>query len=112
MPRKSKDKGYRIEREIVELHKAIGIEAKRVPLSGAMGCYGREFAGDVDIPISSDLTLKAEVKARANGSGFTTLERWLADNDCLFLRRDRAQPLVCVPWRIWQQLITAAKKEA
>ena len=40
----------------------------------------------------------AEVKARKNG-GFVQLETWLADYDCLFLRRNNAEPLVAVPWR-------------
>jgi len=44
----------------------------------------------------------AEVKARKNGNGFTTLETWLADYDCLFLRRNHAEPLVVLPWRVWR----------
>jgi hypothetical protein len=35
MGRTSRDKGARIEREIVEQHKLIGIHAERYPLSGA-----------------------------------------------------------------------------
>ena len=42
--------------------------------------------------------LVAEVKARKNGSGFTQLEKWLSEYDVLFLRRDRADPLVLLPW--------------
>jgi hypothetical protein len=37
------------------------------------------------------------VKARANGESFATLERWLGDADALFLRRDRASPIVVLP---------------
>ena len=47
MGRKSQRKGYRIEREIVLLHREIGIEAVRMPLSGALG---GDLAGDVEIP--------------------------------------------------------------
>jgi len=47
----------------------------------------------------------AEVKARKNGNGFTTLETWLADRDCLFLKRNNAEPLVVLPWRIWCSLL-------
>ena len=43
--------------------------------------------------------------ARGDGSGFVTLERWLNDNDALFLVRDRQDPMVVVPWRIWERLI-------
>jgi hypothetical protein len=37
------------------------------------------------------------VKARKNGSGFALLEKWLDTYDVLFLRRDRADPLVLLP---------------
>ena len=35
--RKSRDKGARIERKIVTLHRALGIHAERVTFSGACG---------------------------------------------------------------------------
>jgi Holliday junction resolvase len=86
----SRDKGGRIEREIVNLLKGEGIHAERVPLSGAAG---GQFVGDIKF-----LDYVAEVKARKGGTGFKTIERWLGDNDMLFLRRDRAAPLVVMPW--------------
>ena len=99
-----RSKGARIEREVVALHKAAGCHAARVPLSGAAG--GR-FKADVDVyPFGQDAApLVTEVKARASGEGFATLERWLADNDALFLRRDRAEPLVVLPWRTWLRFL-------
>ena len=98
--RRSRDKGARREREVVALHEALGIPAARVPLSGA--CGGR-FSGDVDIYIDGpDATpMVTEVKARKSGSGFVTLEKWLGENDALFLRRDRAGHLVLLPWSTW-----------
>jgi Holliday junction resolvase len=98
MASSSKRKGSRIEREIVELHKAAGIDAERIPLSGAAG---GSFTGDVRI----DGIGVAEVKARANGKGFATLERWLGDHAALFLRRDRSTPLVLLPWGTYLKLI-------
>jgi hypothetical protein len=47
----------------------------------------------------------AEVKARKNGGGFVQLETWLADFDLLFLRRNHADPLVVLPWRVWRSLL-------
>lgn len=104
MGKPSRDKGARVEREMVDRHKAIGIHAARVPLSGAAG--GR-FSGDVDIhAFGKDAApLVGEVKARKNGAGFATLERWLADNDLILLRRDRADPLVVLPWSTWERLV-------
>ena len=102
-------KGDRIERELVHLHKALGVDAQRVPLSGAAG--GR-FSGDVDIyPFGQDEgALVSEVKARSNGAGFATIERWLGDNDLLFLRRDRADPMVVLPWKTYVRLLKAAAR--
>jgi hypothetical protein len=49
---------------------------------------------DVDIyPFGPDAApLCGEVKGRGKGAGFATLERWLGDNDVLFLRRITLQP--------------------
>lgn len=95
---RSKQKGDRIERELVQRHREAGIPAERVPLSGAVG---GQFAGDLRIAGN----LKGEVKARGGGDGFKTLERWLGDNDLLFLRRDRAEPLVVMPWTQYEELL-------
>ena len=97
----SRDKGGRAEREIVARHLALGVHAERVPLSGACG---GSFAGDVIIPGIGTV----EVKCRAGGAGFKTIESWLGDNAALFLRRDRQSPLIVLPWATWQRLVTPA----
>lgn len=86
--RSSRSKGNRREREVVQRLRDMGVEAKRVPLSGA----AEGFKGDVLAELGPH-TLRFEVKARANGEGFATLERWLGDNDALVLIRDRAEPM-------------------
>ena len=98
-------KGARVERELVELHKSIGVHAERVPLSGAARYQGN--GADLDIyPWGSDWPpLCCEVKARKEGAGFATLERWLGENDALFLKRNNADPMVVLPWRVWQRLM-------
>jgi hypothetical protein len=37
--------------------------------------------------------------------GFVTLENWLGEYDALFLRRDRADPMIVLPWRVWALLL-------
>jgi hypothetical protein len=98
-------KGDRIERELVALHRAIGVHSERVPLSGA-SCY-RGNGADVDVYAfgRDEAPLVAEVKARKSGAGFTTLERWLGDFDLLALRRNNADPLIVLPWRVWAALL-------
>jgi hypothetical protein len=49
--------------------------------------------------------LVAECKARKNGSGFTTLERWVGEYDILFLKRNNREPMVVLPWRVWRSLL-------
>lgn len=96
----SKRKGSRIEREIVNKLLAEGIPAKRVPLSGALG---GEHSGDVVVA----RRFRSEVKARRNGEGFATLKRWLGDNALLFLREDRNEPVVAMPWPVFVLLLRA-----
>jgi hypothetical protein len=49
--------------------------------------------------------LVAEAKAHKSGGGFVQLERWLGEYDALFVRRDRAEPLLVVPRRTWARLV-------
>ncbi len=103
--RRPRSKGDRIERQIVAIHAEIGIKAERVPLSGAARYQGN--GADIDVyALGPDAApLVGEVKARADGAGFALLERWLSDADVLFLRRDRAEPLIVLPWSTWTRLL-------
>ena len=101
-------KGGRVEREIVALIRDLGIECRKVPLSGALAKrLGADFAGDVKAwafgPDAPPLTL--EVKARAGGAGFATLEKWLGDCDALVLKRNGVPPMVALPWVTWARLL-------
>ena len=100
-----RQKGDRIERELVERHKAIGVHAERYPLSGASRFRGSGH--DIDIyPFGrEEAPIVAESKARKNGAGFTQLETWLGEYDVLFLRRNNADPMVVLPWRVWATLL-------
>ena len=110
MSKSQRDKGLRAEREIVDRHKAINVHAERIPLSGASRYRGAGH--DVDLyPFGRDAApLVAEVKARKNGTGFALLEKWLGDYNVLFLRRDRADPLVVLPWSTWEALLEKASR--
>jgi hypothetical protein len=106
---KHRQKGNRVEREIVELHKDIDVHAERYPLSGSSRFRGSGH--DVDIyALGRDAApIVAEVKARKDGSGFTQLERWLGDFDVLFLRRNNSGPLVVLPWRVWAAILSKVR---
>jgi hypothetical protein len=98
-------KGNRVEREIVDLHKAIGIHAERV----------RSRVRPA---------IKTKVTTSTSTSPAATKRHWLPKSegstewqrvhrhrdmvereyDALFLRRDHADPLVVLPWRVWTAL--------
>jgi Holliday junction resolvase len=98
-------KGGRVEREAVDRHKALGVHAERYPLSGSSRFRGSGHDLDIYLFGQNEAPLVAEVKARKDGGGFATLERWLGEYDLLFLRRNNADPLIVLPWRIWARLI-------
>jgi hypothetical protein len=87
-------------------HEAPG---ERYPLSG-----GSRFRGghDVDVyPFDTDEgPLVAEVKSRRSGARFVTLEKWLGEYDCLFLRRNCAEPMVLLRWRVWAALLARVRR--
>ena len=99
MGKASRDKGARRERELVLRARSAGLAAERVPLSGAAG---GSFADDVVVAGK-----RVEVKARANGEGFVTLERWRGKADALVLWRDRAEPQVLISLADWLALLAA-----
>jgi hypothetical protein len=103
-------KGGRIEREIVDRHKALGIHAERYPLSGASRFRGSGHDIDLYLFGRDEAPAVAEVKSRKGGRGFATLERWLAEYDALFLRRNNADPLVLLPWRIWARILEKVRQ--
>lgn len=106
MSAKERRKGGVIEREIVKLHEEIGVHAERYPLSGSSRFRGQGHDVDVYAFGTDEAPLVGEVKGRKGADGFRLLERWLGDDDMLFLRRDRARPLVVLPWRVWERLLT------
>jgi hypothetical protein len=95
----------RAARELVALHVGLGVKAERMPLSGAARYQGNRSDIDVYAFGPNAAPLVCEVKARKSGEEFATLERWLGDADALFLGRDRVEPLVVLPWRIWARIV-------
>lgn len=103
MSSKSKNKGTRNENYIKKLHLDLGLPCMRVPLSGSIG--GPHFSGDIIVGSIDEPDFRCEVKARKDGKGFAVLEKWIGEHDILFLRKDRTQPFVGMPWRTYEKLI-------
>lgn len=100
--RKSRDKGNRAERAIVQFLQDRGFAAERVPLSGAAG---GSYLGDVTIPVLG-IDRVAEVKVRS--TGFAQLYAWLEARDLLIVRADRREPLVVLPLNLAAEIAAAA----
>lgn len=100
MGKSQRDKGARNERLFVADAQAAGLDAERIPLSGAVK---GSFAGDVRV--SGYL---GEVKVR--GDGFKELYRWLEHDgaDFLALRADRKGWLVVVPFELFVKFLADA----
>lgn len=83
----AKRKGSGFEREVVEALREYGLEAKKVPLSGALA----DYPGDVTLTVNGR-THTIECKRRR--AGFKTLYGWLGKNDYLVFRDDKCEPLL------------------
>ena len=92
-----KRKGDGYEREVVRAHIALGVDAFKTPLSGALG--GR-YAGDIQLA-----GMKAECKRRRKNfsSLYAALDQQGAD--LLFVRDDQKPTLVVLPWTTWALVI-------
>jgi hypothetical protein len=52
----------------------------------------------------------ARQKTSKNGAGFASLEKCLGDFDLLALRRNNADPIVVLPWRVWAALLAKVRR--
>lgn len=84
-------KGYRAEREMVQRHAAMGVDARRSFMSKG---------ADLLIDGIGD----AEVKARRTLPA--TVNGWLGERAVLFMRPDRAEPAVLMTWETYKRLVT------
>ena len=97
----SKRKGARIEREIVAMHRDAGIRAVKVSR-----IYGPDEDILIDTPLYPKCPLVCEVKGRASAMGnWQKVADWLDGKHVLFLKADRHEPLVVLPWAVWVEII-------
>ena len=91
-----------MERRIVHLLSTVGIPSTRTLLSEQAS---RRVKGDIRIHTRPQIM--AEVKARGPGrNGFTRLRKWLGENGLLFLVEDHQEPLLVIPWRTLEGVLT------
>jgi hypothetical protein len=95
MPSASRQKGDRFERDCVARLKELGVQAERVPLSGAAG---GSFSGDL---VVAGRVVECKTRRRA----WTDLFGWLASVHCLFIKADRTDTLVVMSLETYADLI-------
>ena len=103
MTKASRDKGLRRERMIDTRHQDLKVPCARISAPYKKGA-------DLLIgAIPGRNSLVAEVKARADGSGFKTITKWMGNPpvDALFLIEDRKDPLVVLRWEIYREILEA-----
>jgi Holliday junction resolvase len=107
---RNRREGDRVERHLVNRHKAIGVHAERYPLSGASRFRDSAYDVDVNVLGANEPPLVTEVKARAHGGGFGRIEKCLANYGALFLRRNGADPLILFAWPVWARIIGEVRR--
>lgn len=89
MPNRSKQKGDRAERAVVEFLRSYGFEAYRVPLSGS----ANGFKSDIELRLANQV-LKLESKVQS--TGFSRIYKWLEKSDLAILKADRKPALAVI----------------
>ena len=100
MPNRNKQKGDRFERDIVQWFNDRGIDAERVPLSGAAkGSYGH------DIRFGPAQAYTGECKRFKAGLAklYAALEQ--DNSDVVFARADRKETIVCMPLGVFESIL-------
>jgi len=93
-------KGKRAEYEVLGLLRDAGVEAERVPVSGA----SRGFKGDIWMRMDGKV-YKGEVKRRKDE--FKKIYKWLEGKDMLFLRDDYKDWLVVFTLDSFLDIVTS-----
>lgn len=88
-----KAKGSRYERELVALVMDEGLQARRVPLSGAM----KNYKDDVVVMDA----YRVECKYRADGENFSRLHDWIDGYDILILPESQLLVYTFEAWIAW-----------
>ena len=96
--RSAKQKGLRLENEVVKLLQQAGLKARRQPGSGVY----QDFPHDVELRVGEKRFI-VECKARKNS--FQTLDGWLGKADLLVVKVDRGEPRVYLPLRVLIELV-------
>ena len=95
MPNRSRQKGDRFERDCVDRLKEMGLEAQRVPLSGAAG---GQFGSDI-------IVAGRKVECKTRKRAWLELFNWLPGNHALMIKADRTDTLVVMTLETYAEML-------
>ena len=95
MPSRSRQKGDRFERDCVDRLKEMGLEAQRVPLSGAAG---GQFGSDI-------IVAGRKVECKTRKRAWLELFNWLPGNHALMIKADRTDTLVVMTLETYAEML-------
>lgn len=111
--RKNVRRGRAVETECRSLFADAGFPGSyKQVMSGSLSWIHHDLSGDVRAGFTiAGRPVTVECKARRKG--FSELYKWLADPsiDLLYLRRDRASPLIAMDWRTFVYFLSLVPKE-
>ena len=99
----AKQKGARLETEVVKALTQVGILARRQPGSGIY----QDFPHDVEAMIRGRRYI---IECKARKDSFRQLDRWMGAADLLFVRCDRASPRVYMAWETFLTIAETASE--
>lgn len=109
MPNRSKQKGDREERDIVNLHREWGFIVERTLESGKRSDGSEPW----DITLKTSLgILRGECKILSRG--FQMIYKWFSkgdDIDFLTIRQDRGERLYIITESLWKKMVDKIKEE-
>lgn len=98
MGKAQRNKGIRAERTFVNVFKAHGIKAERIPLSG-----GTSYAkGDIEIEVAGE---KWKVESKVRAKGFKQIYDWITGMDALIIKADYQEAIISMPLRKFLSII-------
>ncbi len=100
MGKPSRDKGAREERALVKRMIELGLEARKVPLSGA--CVG--FKDDVQYRTGEGFGIWHSCEAKVRANALKQLYQWLPEKGVLALRRCNKKEGKAYDWLIVQRI--------
>lgn len=101
-PRSAKAKGTKLERQIVQELRDVGVDVRRQPGSGIYA----DFPHDVWFRLGER---RYVIECKARREGHRTLDRWKGAADVLVIRADRSPANVYMTMELFLDLIASAR---